>query len=205
MEENLMFSILNLRPKGKALRAIGRGALACTLTVGMCLMVFAMPAQAANDNAVPAYQPPATSLINTGTTPNLTAEQPAPAPRWTLLPEGFAQPATSGNSSTTAPAFSYAATTPAAATLALAPEPSMNMNMSDTNGGHGHWLAPVIAGGILAGIGTYITIRAHNANCSSIGSSEGQTICGGIKTGGLVMIPVGGALVALGVWMRLRH
>jgi len=201
-----MFPMLNLRLKGKALRAIGRGAMACTLTVGLCLMIFAIPAQAANDNAVTAYQPPATSLINTGTTPNPAAEQPAPAPRWTLLPQGFAQPTTPDNSSVTAPAFSYAETAPATAALALNPEPSMvpNMNGSSSDNGHGHWLAPVIAGGILAGIGTYITIRAHNANCSSIGSSEGQSICGGIKTGGLVMIPVGGALVALGMWLRFR-
>jgi hypothetical protein len=180
--------------------------MACTLTVGLCLLIFAMPAQAASDNAVTAYQPPATSLINTGSTPNPVAEQPAPASRWTLLPQDFAQPKTSENASATAPAFSYAETTAVSATLALSPEPSLapNMNGSSSDTGHGHWLAPVIAGGIVAGIGTYITIRAHNLDCGSV-KGEGQTICGGIKTGGLVMIPVGGALVALGLWLRFRH
>ncbi|MFZ0037098.1 MAG: hypothetical protein WAK91_06740 [Candidatus Acidiferrales bacterium] len=202
-----MFPLMNSRLTG--VRAIGRGAMACIITVGPCMMIFAMPAQA-NDNAVPAYQLPATSLINSGNSsgnsPNLTTEPPAPAPRWTLLPRDFSEAKTLEVPSVTAPAFSYAATAPSPKGLALSPEPSLapNTNGQSEGGGHGHWLLPTITGGVLAGVGTYITVRAHNANCSNL-SSEGQTICGGIKTGGIVLIPVGGALVALGMWMRFRH
>ncbi len=202
-----MFSLISSR--STEVRAIGRGAMACILTVGLCMLIFAMPAQA-NDNAVPAYQVPATSLINSGnssgTMPNLATEQPAPAPRWTLLPKDFSDAKMLEVPNATSPAFSYAATAPSPKGLAPSPEPSLapNMNGQSEGGGHGHWLLPTITGGILAGVGTYITVRAHNANCSNL-NSEGQTICGGIKTGGIVLIPVGGALVALGMWMRFRH
>lgn len=201
-----MFPVINLRMKGKSLRAIGRGAMACILTVGLCMMIFAMPAQA-NDDAVPAYQAPPTSLINTSAMPNLTVEQPAPAPRWTLLPKDFAKATPLQVSGATVPAMSFAETAPSANNFALSAEPALAPSPTgeSSGGGHGHWLLPTITGAALATAGTIITIKAHNANCSSIGKSEGQTICGDIKTGGLVMIPVGGALVALGMWMRFRH
>ena len=196
-----MFPATLSRVQRESFRSLTRAALAMVLIGGLCMLTLPTLAQAADNGTPAAYNVTATLP---GSTSNPTAE--TPSTRWTLLPDNFAQATPTQVADVPEPAFASATPGPvtAAANLYAAPAMTMNANGNSESGGHGHWLAPIIVGGILAGAGTYITVRAHNANCSNIQASEGQTICGDIKTGGLVMIPVGAALVGLGLFLRLR-
>ena len=196
-----MFSVIPSRVQRKS-QSLARAALAMVVIGGLCMLSLPTLAQAA-DNGTPATYNLTASLHSTNSNP--ATEQPAPAPRWTLLPDNFAQ-TTPEAAEVPEPAFAAGTTSPVAANAMAYPAAALTMNANgDSSGGdHGHWLLPVIAGGLILGAGLAITIKAHDANCSNINNSEAQSICGGIKTGGLVAIPVGAALVGLGVFLRLR-
>jgi len=187
----------------KSLQSLGRAALAMVVIAGLCMLSLPTLAQAA-DNGTPATYNVTASLPSTSSNP--TTEQQGPAPRWTLLPDNFAQTSNPEAANLPEPAFATATPAPVAINAMASPAPAlaMNANGDSSGGGHGQWLLPVVAGSLILAAGLAITIKAHDANCSNINSSEGQSICGGIKTGGLVAIPVGAALVGLGVFLRLR-
>jgi hypothetical protein len=198
-----MFPVTLSRVQRESLQSLGRAALAMVLIGGLSILSLPTLAQAA-DNGTPATYNVAATFP--GTNSNPTTEQQVPAPRWTLLSDNFAQTSTPEAANVPESAFATATPAPVAFNAMAYPAPAlaMNANGDSSGGGHGHWLLPVIAGGLILGAGLAITIKAHDANCSNINNSEAQSICGGIKTGGLVAIPVGAALVGLGVFLRLR-
>jgi hypothetical protein len=186
----------------------GQNFSICILTVGLCMLTFAMPAQA-SDNAVRAYQVPPTTRINTSAIPNLPAEQPAPHSRWSLLPKDFAQAPNSALLNF-APVLARSAEPAVLAAYSLPrPEPAApfaaaNANGSSLGSGHGYWLALGIAGVIVAAAGV-VAYAGSRSNAFFCGGSNPSGGCNEVRTTGLVLMPVGAAMAVTGFVMRFRH
>jgi len=206
-----MFPLVNSRFQGKARRSIFRSTLSYIVVVGLCMMTFAMPAQA-NDNAVPASHAPAPTLFSSGlnadASPNLTAERPIPAPRWTLLQKDFARGTTpalanfaAGASSSPEPAA--LATFPLPRPVPASPFAAPAMPQNSSGSGHrGLWLALGISGIVVAAVGVAAYVGEQHALCSGPNPGSG---CNEVKTAGLVLMPVGAAMAVVGFVMHARH
>jgi len=206
-EENSMLPGTNSASRENVPRLTAQNFLICVLTVGLCMLTFAMPAHA-NDNAVRAYQVPATTKLNTISIPSLTVEQPAPHPRWSLLPKDFAQ--TPNPALSNFPPMLSASAEPTDPTNYLLPRPAPAAAFvadaaagSSSGSGHGHWLLLGIYGVVVAGVGTLLYAGSRiGFVCAAPDPSSG---CNEAKTAGLVLIPVGAVMAVTGFVMRFRH
>ncbi|MFZ0039145.1 MAG: hypothetical protein WAK91_17100 [Candidatus Acidiferrales bacterium] len=181
--------------------------MACILTVGICILVFESPTLA-NDNAVPARETPSPTLFGAGAAPHLMAEQPMPAPRWTLLPKDFARGMSPALSTFAAVASSPVEPTALAVIPVLRPAPASPfaaaaMPQSSSGSGHrGLWLALGISGIVVAAVGVAAYVGEQHALCSGPNPGSG---CNEVKTAGLVLMPVGAAMAVVGFVMHARH
>jgi hypothetical protein len=201
-----MFSKINSRFSKKRRATIVRRALACLLAGALCTMNA--PWLLAQDGA--ATTPPVTPLFNTAADLNLVPEQPTSNSRWASTPL-FAEsapalrPVTSSPlnlpSSDVLPIAKYSppiATHSPRATLLDQPD-----NTASSGSDH-HRLYKdlgILGIGLLAGGITTFSL-ARSSHCATP-TSPGA--CSNLDHTGEVLMPVGGALAALGFIMAYHH
>jgi hypothetical protein len=201
------------------LNSIMRSATACILASTVCALNFPTVASA-DDRTVASTH--ASAQLRFDPQPNRTMipESEDASPRLTLVPEPSwltSAPASSNLplfSRTAAPArlaiYSLAVSAPLfappRALRPLAAGPRMNataLPRSSSGSGHGHWLALGVTGLVVAGVGA-VAYAGEQASICGGARNPGQG-CSEVKTAGLVLMPVGGAMAVVGFVMHSRH
>jgi hypothetical protein len=201
------------------LRSIMRSATACILACTLCALNF--PASAsADERAVASTHASAQLRFNPQRNRTLIPESEDAPPRWTLVPEpswltsapvssnlpAFGRTAVPARLATYSLAVSAPLFAPPRASGSLAAEPRMSaaaLPQSSSGSGHGHWLALGVTGLVLAGVGAVAYAGEQGSICGGA-RNPGQG-CSEVKTAGLVLMSVGGAMAVAGFVMHSRH